>query len=89
LNAHEKAADESWPIRHGDPVDVSQRAPSLSKGSADDGRHVANVISRRELRHDAAVWCVQCYLRLNDVGVDTTEFIGQRGRGFVARGLQA
>jgi hypothetical protein len=87
LNSDEKCSDEARAVGHGDAVDLGDRQPGLREGGAHDGAHVAHVVTRCELRNDAAVSSMHAHLGMDDVGQNPGFFVHDRGGGFVARRL--
>ena len=87
LNADEQRADEPGTIRHRHAVHVRQPHPGLRERRADDGAHVAQVISRRQLRDNAPVGSVHAHLRVDDVTEDAAVPVHERRAGLVARRL--
>ena len=94
-DADEQRADEARALRHRDRVDVRPATAALGQRALDDAADVADVLARRELRHDAAPLAVNLDLRGDDVRADRARprrVAGLRDDGrrrLVARGLDA
>jgi hypothetical protein len=87
--ADEERADEPGALRHGDALDVREARPRLGQRLAHDRRDELEVAPRRDLRHDAAVALVQQRLRRDHGREHAPALVEERGRGLVARRLEA
>jgi hypothetical protein len=83
--AHEQRADEAGPLRHGDTVDVLERAIGPSQRLSDDGKNELEVVSRGDLGNDASEPCVELGLRGDDGGEHRTAR-GDERRGRLVAG---
>ncbi len=68
-HADQQRADEPWPLRDRDELDVVQPHPGAGERVVDDGVDELEVMARGDLRHHAAVAVVHA-LRGDDVGAD-------------------
>ena len=89
LESHQQWPDQAWPARGGDTVEIHRLDVGLAQGLAHDLDHRCEVLARRNFRHDAAVFCVNQYLRGDDVRTNGPTVCHDRGRGFVTRSLDS
>ena len=66
-HADQQRADEPRPLRHRDRPEVRSATPRLLERALDDAADVAQVLARRQLRHDAAPLPMDRGLRGDDV----------------------
>jgi hypothetical protein len=89
LDADEQRSDETGAVRHGHTIDgVDEEARAVER-RADDGTHVAEVVTGRELRDHPPIRCMQSDLGVHDVGVNESGFVDDGGGRLVARRLDA
>jgi len=94
-DADQQGADESRTLRHRDGPEIGPPRLPLPEGAFDDPADVANVLARRELRHDAAPLAMDRHLRGDHVRADGPRLVrvaglfDHGGRGFVAGGFNA
>ena len=84
LHAHEQRAHEAGPLGHRHRVQVGVAEPRLRHGPRDHRADVLDVVSRRQLRHHAAVRRVDLGLRGDHVGEDAAAVLHHRRRRLVA-----
>jgi hypothetical protein len=93
--SHEQRPHQSRSLRHGDGVHVVERHAALLERAFDDAADVADVLTRGELRHDAAPLAMNLGLGGDDVGSHSPGMFGralvvdERGGRLVTRCLDA
>ena len=87
VHADEQRADEARPLRHGDAVEIVVAEVGLAHCLGDDGVDDLDMLSRGNLREDAAVLGVQIGLAGDDVAQDARPALDHRCCRLIARGL--
>jgi hypothetical protein len=86
-HAHQQGPDEPGPLRDGHEVDVVESRAGAGQRVVDDVVDELEVMTGRDLGHDAAVAVVHA-LRRDDVGAHLPVPRGHRRAGVVAAGLE-
>ena len=82
--ADQECAGKSGALRVGDPIDIADRHARFGNDLLSERHHPADVISRRELRDDAAVLAVHRDLRMQRAREQTALAVIDGSAGFVA-----
>ena len=85
---HEERADQPWPARDGNSLDVAEADVRLPERLAHDRRHELEMPPGSDLGDDPSVASMQGGLRGDDIGEDLSVLGDESSRGLVTRGLQ-
>ena len=92
LGAHDTdddPADQAWPPRHGDAVEIIIADCGLIHGVRHQGVYMVKVGTRGDFRHHAAIGPMLLGLRQQRLAQNTALAVHHCGGGFIATGFYA
>jgi hypothetical protein len=87
LHAHHQCARQTGASGYRNAVDGGESDVSAFERRLDHGSHVAQMVARGQLGHDAAEGGMQSHLRMHDVAEDLPCFAHHGGSRLVTRGF--